>query len=92
MMARSIEKFIESGIDVKVKHEVLSVDHINKKIKIKNLLTDETFEDSYDKLMIASGASAIIPPIKNIDLENVFTLKDFQDGGRPKRGSVQGRN
>ncbi len=80
MMARSMEKFIESGIDVNVKHEVLSVDHINKKVKIKNLLTDETFEDSYDKLMVASGASAIIPPIKNIDLENVFTLKDFQDG------------
>lgn len=80
MMARSIEKFTETGINVKIKHEVLSVDHIKKKIKIKNLIDNEIFEDSYDKLMVASGASAIIPPIKNIKLENVFTLKDFQDG------------
>ncbi|WP_321330306.1 CoA-disulfide reductase [uncultured Ilyobacter sp.] len=80
MMARSIEKFMESGIDVKIKHEVVSVDHVNKKIKIKNLLDGKIFEDSYDKLMVATGASAIIPPIKNVKIENVFTLKEFQDG------------
>ena len=39
-------------------------------------------EESYDKLMIASGARAIIPPIKNIDLENVVTLKSMDDGNK----------
>ena len=32
--------------------------------------------------MIASGARAIIPPIKNIDLENVVTLKSMDDGNK----------
>ena len=39
-------------------------------------------EESYDKLMIASGASSIIPPIKGIDSENVLTLKSMDDGNK----------
>lgn len=30
--------------------------------------------------MIATGASAIIPPIKNVDLAHVYTLKSMEDG------------
>ncbi|WP_317367823.1 CoA-disulfide reductase [uncultured Tyzzerella sp.] len=80
MIARSPEKFKETGIDISVEHEVLSVDVDNKKITVKNLKTNETFEDNYDKLMIATGASAIIPPIKNFNIENVHTLKSLEDG------------
>lgn len=80
MISRTPEKFRETGIDISVEHEVLSVDIINKKIKVKDLNTGNIFEDSYDKLMIATGASAIIPPIKNYNLENVYTLKSLEDG------------
>lgn len=80
MIARKPEKFKETGIDISVEHEVLSIDVANKKIMVKNLKTDETFEDSYDKLMVATGASAIIPPIKNFNIENVHTLKSLEDG------------
>lgn len=80
MISRTPEKFRESGIDISVEHEVISVDAVNKKIKVKNLKTDQIFEDNYDKLMIASGARAIIPPIKNFDLDNVYTLKSIEDG------------
>ncbi len=80
MIARKPEKFKETGIDIGLEHEVLSIDVANKKIMVKNLKTDETFEDSYDKLMIATGASAIIPPIKNFNIENVHTLKSLEDG------------
>ena len=65
-----------------LKHEVIDVDFSSKKLKVKNLITDEILEESYDKLMIASGARAIIPPIKNIDLENVVTLKSMDDGNK----------
>ena len=80
MIARSVEQFKESGVDVLTNHEVLSVDFECKKVKVKNLITEEEFEDSYDKLMIGSGARAIIPPIKNINLKNVLTLKSMDDG------------
>ena len=84
MIARSPEKFIESGIDLNILHEVINVDTDNKKVKVKNLKTGEVFEDSYDKLMIATGASSIIPSIKNVNLENVSTLKTMEDGIKVK--------
>lgn len=80
MIARSPEKFKETGIDISVEHEVVFIDINNKKLKVKNLKTDEIFEDKYDKLMISTGASAIIPPIKNFNIENVHTLKSMEDG------------
>lgn len=82
MIARTPEQFRESGVEIHTKHEVTDVDFSSKKIKVKNLTTDEILEESYDKLMIASGARAIIPPIKNIDLENVVTLKSMDDGNK----------
>ncbi|CEO08840.1 CoA-disulfide reductase [Paraclostridium sordellii] len=84
MIARAPEKFRESGIDLNIFNEVISVDTENKKLKVKNVNTGETFMDSYDKLMIATGASSIIPPIKNVKLENVSTLKSLDDGVKVK--------
>lgn len=84
MIARTPEAFINSGVDVKTLHEVKRVDFENKKVIVKDLKGDEEFEDYYDKLMIATGASSIIPPIKNLDIENVHTLKSMEDGIRLK--------
>lgn len=80
MIARPVEKFIEAGMDIRIKHEVIAVDPKNKTLKVKNLESGAIFEDHYDKLMIATGAHAIIPPIKNVTLENVSTLKEYIDG------------
>lgn len=82
MIARTPEQFKESGVEIHTKHEVIDVDFSNKKLKIKNLEINEIIEESYDKLMIASGARAIIPPIKNVNLENVVTLKSMDDGNK----------
>lgn len=82
MIARTPEAFREAGVEIHTKHEVINVDFSNKKVTVKNLNTNEVLEESYDKLMIASGARAIIPPIKNIDLENVVTLKSMDDGNK----------
>lgn len=84
MIARTPEKFRESGVDIFTKHEVLGIDFNSKTLKVKNLRDDEEFTDSYDKLMIATGARAIIPPIKNVNLENVLTLKSMEDGNKIK--------
>jgi len=80
MIARTVEQFNASGITVNIEHEVLNVDTNNKSVTVKNLVNNEVFTDTYDKLMIATGASAIIPPIKNVDLKHVYTLKSMEDG------------
>lgn len=84
MIARAPEKFVESGIDLKIFHEVTSIDTDSKKLKVQDVKNGDIFEDSYDKLMIATGASSIIPPIKNVKLENVSTLKSLDDGIKVK--------
>ena len=80
MIARPVEKFIEAGMNIKIKHEVIGIDIEKKEITIKNLVTGEIFKDNYDKLMVATGAHAIMPPIKNLSAKGVYTLKDYTDG------------
>ena len=82
MIARTAEEFRKTGINLFTNHEVLEVDSDNKKLRVKDLIQNMIIEESYDKLMIASGASSIIPPIKGIDSENVLTLKSMDDGNK----------
>ena len=79
MIARTAEATIKSGIDLKVKHEVLKIDPNNKKVLVKDLINNKEFEDNYDSLLIATGAKSIIPNIDNINIGNVSTLKEFND-------------
>lgn len=79
MIARTAEATIKSGIDLKVKNEVIKIDSKNKKVLVRDLETNKEFEDEYDKLLITTGAKAIIPNIENINIGNVSTLKDFKD-------------
>lgn len=70
------------NIDVKTEHEVIQVNRKEKTLKIKNLRTEEIIEDYYDKLIIATGATAVIPPIKGKEDEYVFSLRNVQDAIR----------
>lgn len=80
MIARKVQKMQDEGVDVRTLHEVLSVDAQKKTLQVKNMQTDETFEQEYDTLMIATGANVIKPPFKNSHLKNIFTLSKMQDG------------
>ena len=79
MIAREKSKFIESGIDLRTFKEVINVNTNTKKLTIKDCITNEIFEDSYDKLMIATGASSIMPSLDK-SYDNLTTLKDMNDG------------
>ncbi len=72
------------NVDIFISHEVLSVDAENKVIEIKNLSTGKVFSDHYDKLVIATGAAAFVPPIKGKDRSHVFTLRNIGDMNRIK--------
>ncbi len=87
------------NIDIMTSHEVLNIDSKNKTIKVKNLDTNEEFEDKYDKLVLATGASPFKPPVKGVDNDNVFFLrnvesarriKTFIDNNSPKNAVVVG--
>lgn len=66
-------------IDAKVHHEVLSVNPQRKTVTVKNLKTDEIFEETYDKLILATGAKAAKPNMTGVDLDGVFTIRTVED-------------
>lgn len=73
----SPENLEKSGIKTRMKHDVLGIDFENKKVKVKNLDTNEEFEDSYDKLILTLGSWPIIPKLEGIDLENILLCKNY---------------
>lgn len=80
MIARTPEKFAQQGIDIALEHEVLSVDFDAQIIVVRDLKTNQDRTESYDQLMLATGATAVMPPIKNVDLKNVYHLRTMADG------------
>lgn len=73
------------NVDIFIQHEVLKIDIANKSLSIKNLNTNEVFSDSYDKLIISTGATVFKPKIDGIEKEHVFFLRSVQDALRIKR-------
>lgn len=92
MISRTPEQFAKDGIEIKTLHEVIAIDPQLKKITIKDIKNNNCFEDDYDKLLIAVGATPIIPPLKNLQLENIFTLRDMHDGLAIKKALNQNCN
>jgi NADPH-dependent 2,4-dienoyl-CoA reductase/sulfur reductase-like enzyme/rhodanese-related sulfurtransferase len=66
-------------IDVRARCEVIGIDRQNKRIIAKKLDTGERVEETYDRLILAPGSRAIIPPLPGMDLPFVFTLKTLED-------------
>lgn len=73
----SPEKLAELGVKTKMKHDVLSVDTDAKKVIVKDLETNEEFEDAYDKLIITTGSWPIEPNIEGIKLDNILLSKNY---------------
>lgn len=67
------------NIDVRIKTEVTAIDPARKIVKAINLATGESYEESYDKLILSPGAEPIRPPLPGIDLSGIFTLRNVTD-------------
>ena len=67
------------GIDVRVKNEVIGVDTSEKIVTVKKLDSGEIYTESYDVLVVSTGASPVRPPIHGIEKNKVFTLRNIPD-------------
>lgn len=83
VLSRSPEAFKKAGIDLRLHYTVEKVDAIHRKITGTDA-EGEKFSDTYDVLVVASGASAIIPPIPGINTGHIYTLRSIDDGQRIK--------
>jgi NADPH-dependent 2,4-dienoyl-CoA reductase/sulfur reductase-like enzyme len=74
------ERFLSQyNIQARTNNEVIGIDRVNKEVEVKNLLTGETYKESYDKLILSPGAKPIVPSIPGIDKANIFTVRNVFD-------------
>lgn len=64
------------NIDIMTGHEVLKISPENKQIVVRNLSSGEEIIDTYDKLIVATGATPFVPKINGIENDNVFFLRN----------------
>lgn len=73
------------GIEVRTGHEVTEIDPEQKQVKYTDLVNEACSQESYDRLIIATGASPVMPPIPGIEMDKILPLRKVKDGDRIKR-------
>ena len=79
-----------TGVQVVTETEVTHLDRMKKTVQAVDLRTKETKQYSYDKLVIATGASPIKPPIEGIDLKGVFFMRTPEDAAALREAVEKG--
>lgn len=67
------------NIEARVNNEVIAIDKGKKNVTVKNLLSGETYTETYDKLILSPGAAPIRPHIPGIEDVNIFTIRNVVD-------------
>ncbi len=67
----------QRDVDLRTGHEVVDIDPDAETVTVES--DEETYEQSYDDLLVATGASAIKPPFEGLDLEGVFTIHNMDE-------------
>lgn len=73
----SPENLAKSGVNTKMKHEVLDINFDEKRVEVKNLVTQEVFYDDYDKLVLTLGSWPIVPEFEGGNLDNIVLCKNY---------------
>jgi len=79
LVARSPEQHRANGIDVRTRTRATAIDTERKVVTYHSLDDDRTGEESYDQLLIATGASAIRPNLPGIDAKGVSGIHVIPD-------------
>ena len=70
------------NLDVRVNSRVTKIDPAKKTVTVSNLLTSESYEESYDNIVISTGAKPRALPTPGI--ERAFILRDVEDATKIK--------
>lgn len=70
-------------LDVRVNSRVTSIDRLTKSVSVKNLETGEEYTESYDSLVLSTGAKPRMVPIPG--LERAVVLRDVPDAVKIKK-------
>ena len=67
------------GIAAVTETEVVSINRQQKTVTARHVETGEASEHPYDKLVLATGATPLMPPVPGTDLEGITTLQSMRD-------------
>ncbi|MEU9578161.1 FAD-dependent oxidoreductase, partial [Streptomyces chilikensis] len=80
LIARSPEEHRARSIDLRMRTEVTGIDVAGGRVRARDLDTGEESWTSYDKLVIATGATPLRPELPGIDLPGVHGVQTLDDG------------
>ncbi len=84
LFVQTPEEFsIRFRVDVRTENEVIFIDRKKKTVTVRQK-TEDTYPESYDKLIISTGAVPVRPPLPGIESEGIFTLRNVTDTDRIK--------
>ena len=72
------------NIDVRVENEVTAIDTTAKTVTVQKA-DGTSYTESYDKLLLSPGSTPVVPPLKGVDSEGIFTLRNVDDTDRIKQ-------
>ncbi|MFT0562419.1 CoA-disulfide reductase [Bacillus cereus] len=86
LLVQTVERMSKRfNLDIRVLSEVVKINKEEKTITIKNVTTDETYNEEYDVLILSPGAKPIVLPIPGIEeAKALFTLRNVPDTDRIK--------
>lgn len=79
------------NLDVRVMSEVIAIHPAEKTVEVYQHLTDERYQESYDYLILAPGATPLTPRIQGLEHPNVFTVRNVPDSDYIKQYIQQNR-
>ena len=70
------------NIETRAHSQAISIDRAGKKVRVKDLVSGQEYDESYDTLVLSPGANAVVPRIQGIEEANLFTVKTVEDISR----------
>ena len=71
--------------------EALEVDRQNRRVRVRAVINGDDSWLAYDKLVLATGAVPVVPPIPGVELDNVFTLHGVHDAEGIRAALAEGK-
>lgn len=78
-------------IEARVNTEALSIDRKGKTVHLLDLISEKEYTESYDKLILAPGAEAIVPPFPGIDSKRIYRLRHTEDAFILKEAALKAK-
>lgn len=66
-------------VDVRVCNEVIAIKPVEKSVVVYDSTTERKYEETYDKLIIATGAKPVVADLREESKDRIFTLRTVED-------------